>query len=395
MRVIGLAVIVTVGLILVPLAAGSIAAAAPGNQSAQHTPGGDAPPVLTLRRGLNLSHWFAQAPSAQGYSKEHLASHTTASDVALIRRLGFDHARLSVDPALLFTPANVEIVQRARLQELERAIRMIIDADLAVVIDMHPHPDFKNALARDDGYVERFADFWRDLAGRFAGLPVGRVVFEILNEPEFEDRYRWSGVQAKLLAAIRQAAPRHTAIVSGHRWASLEELVSLEPVRDANVIYNFHFYLPQIFTHQGAAWGRPFWRHLAAVPYPSSADNVAPIVDVLPDDVSRLLVTRYGHEQWGTARIRAEIQQVAAWAKKRNVRVMCNEFGVYRRVAPAPDRVRWIADVRTALEMHGIGWTMWDYAGGFGLVIKQSGQIVVDEPIVSALGLGSTQTGEH
>src|SRR5207237_10617056 len=97
-------------------------------------------------------------------------------------------------------------------------------------------------------------------------------------------------------------------------------------------------------------------------------------------------------EQWSGARIRAEIQQVAVWAKKRNVRVTCNEFGVYRRVAPAGDRVRWIADVRTALEMHGIGWTMWDYAGDFGLVTKQSGQIVVDEPIVSALGLGSDAT---
>ena len=319
------------------LAIGLTAAAAFGNQSAQHTPGGDAPPVPTLRRGLNLSHWFAQARSAQGYNQQHLTAHTMASD-------------------------------------------------------MHPTPDFKKALARDDSYVERFADFWRDLAGRFAGLPVERVVFEILNEPEFEDRYRWSGVQAKLLAGIRQAAPRHTAIVSGHRWASIEELLSLEPVRDANVIYNFHFYLPQIFTHQGAAWGRPFWRHLAAVPYPSSSDNVAPVADALSDDVSRLLVTRYGYEQWSGARIRAEIQQVAVWAKKRNVRVTCNEFGVYRRVAPAGDRVRWIADVRTALEMHGIGWTMWDYAGDFGLVTKQSGQIVVDQPIVSALGLGSDAT---
>ena len=292
------------------LAIGLTAAAAFGNQSAQHTPGGDAPPVPTLRRGLNLSHWFAQARSAHGYNQEHLTTYTTASDVALIRRLGFDHVRLSVDPALLFTPANVEIVQRDRLQELERAIRMIIDADLAVVIDMHPTPDFKKALGRDDGQVERFADFWRDLAGRFARLPVNRVVFEILNEPEFEDRYRWSGVQAKLLAGIRQAAPRHTAIVSGHRWASIEELLSLEPVRDANVIYNFHFYLPQIFTHQGAAWGRPFWRHLAAVPYPSSADNVAPVADGLSDDVSRLLVTRYGYEQWSGARIRAEFTRL-------------------------------------------------------------------------------------
>jgi hypothetical protein len=39
--------------------------------------------------------------------------------------------------------------------------------------------------------------------------------------------------------------------------------------------------------------------------------------------------------------------------------------------------------------MHGIGWTMWDFAGDFGLVTKRSGQIVVDESIVSALGLGS------
>jgi len=369
------------------LAIGFIAAAASGNQSAQHPPGGDAPPVPTLRRGLNLSHWFAQARSAHGYNQEHLTTYTTASDVALIRRLGFDHVRLSVDPALLFTPANVELVQRDRLQELERVIRMIVDADLAVVIDMHPTPDFKKALGRDDGQVERFADFWRDLAGRFARLPVNRVVFEILNEPEFEDRYRWSGVQAKLLAGVRQAAPRHTAIVSGHRSANIEELLSLEPVRDANVIYNFHFYLPQIFTHQGAAWGRPFWRHLAAVPYPSSADNVAPVADGLSDDVSRLLVTRYGYEQWSGARIRAEIQQVAVWAKKRNVRVTCNEFGVYRRVAPAGDRVRWIADVRTALEMHGIGWTMWDYAGGFAVVNKINGHATPDAEIVRALGL--------
>src|SRR3989442_8378605 len=174
-------------------AMGFIAAAASGIAAAHHPPGGDAPPVPTLRRGLNLSHWFAQARSAHGYSQEHLTTYTTASDVALIRRLGFDHVRLSVDPALLFTPANVEIVQRDRLQELDRAIRMIIDADLAVVIDMHSTPDFKKALERDDRHVERFADFWRDFAGRFAALPVQRVVFEILNEPEFEDRYRWSG----------------------------------------------------------------------------------------------------------------------------------------------------------------------------------------------------------
>ena len=77
-----------------------------GNQNAQGAAEREAQPVLALRRGLNLSHWFAQAPRTQGYSQEHLSVHTTASDLTLIRRLGFDHARLSVDPALLFTPAG-------------------------------------------------------------------------------------------------------------------------------------------------------------------------------------------------------------------------------------------------------------------------------------------------
>ena len=368
------------------LAIGFIAAAPSGNSSAQPT-SSDRAEGPTLQRGLNLSHWFAQVRTTQGFSWEHLTAHTTAADIALIRRLGFDHVRLSVDPATISALENVDTVQQDRMHELERAVRMIIDAGMAAVIDIHPTSDFKMALERDNDRVARFADFWHDLASRFATLPVDRVVLEILNEPQFQDRYRWSGVRAKLLASIRQAAPRHTVIVSGHGWASVEELLSLEPLADAKVIYNFHFYLPHIFTHQGATWGRPLWRHLAAVPYPSSPDNVSPVAGGLADDVSKLLVTRYGYEQWSGARIRAEIEQIAAWAKKRNVRVMCNEFGVYRRVATDSDRMRWIADVRTTLEIHGIGWTMWDYAGDFGLVTKQAGQIVVDDTLVWALGL--------
>src|SRR4029453_11871187 len=180
------------------------ALAGPLTAEAQHAgkvAEGDGQQVPTLRRGLNLSHWFAQARSALGYSPEYLTAHTTASDAGLIPRLGFYHARVSVDPGLLFTPANVELVQPDRLQQLDRAVRMITDADLAVVIDMHPTSDFKQALARDDGQVDRFADFWRDFAGRVAGLPSERVAFEILKEAEFEDRYRWSGVQAKLSQA--------------------------------------------------------------------------------------------------------------------------------------------------------------------------------------------------
>ena len=50
-------------------------------------------------------------------------------------------------------------------------------------------------------------------------------------------------------------------------------------------------------------------------------------------------------------------------------------------------RAAWISDVRTTLEKYGIGWTMWDYSGGFAVVTKQNGVPVPDEITVKALGM--------
>jgi hypothetical protein len=44
--------------------------------------------------------------------------------------------------------------------------------------------------------------------------------------------------------------------------------------------------------------------------------------------------------------------------------------------------------MRTALEKYGIGWTLWDYAGSFGVATKQSGHPTADAEVVKALGLG-------
>jgi endoglucanase len=41
----------------------------------------------------------------------------------------------------------------------------------------------------------------------------------------------------------------------------------------------------------------------------------------------------------------AEFAPVAAWGNKWNVPLVCNEFGVYRKVVKAEDRARWLSDV--------------------------------------------------
>ena len=265
---------------------------------------------------------------------------------------------------------------------------MILDQGLAVVIDIQPDSDFKARLAKDDSFVQEFSDFWRAQARHYSTWDAERVFFEILNEPEFFDRYRWYGVQAKLATAIREGAPRHTMIAAGARWSNDDELVFLEPLRDPNVIYNFHFYEPHLFTHQGANWGAYSWHWVKGLHYPSSPEAAAKIAPGVPDAVDRLAVIRYGQDHWNVARIDAEITQVAEWARQRGVPVVCNEFGVYRDYADPHDRELWIHDVRTALEGHGMGWTMWDYSGSFGVVTKKNGQAAVpDEVTLRALGL--------
>jgi len=201
------------------------------------------------------------------------------------------------------------------------------------------------------------------------------------------DRYRWYGVQAKLATAIREGAPHHTMIAAGARWSDDDDLVFIDPLRDPNVIYNFHFYEPHIFTHQGATWSVYFWHWVKGLHYPSSPESAAKVAAGVPDAVDRLAVIRYGEDHWDAARIDAEITQVAEWVRQRGVPVVCNEFGVYREYADPQDREAWIHDVRTALERHGMGWTMWDYSGSFGVVTKKDGRNVPDEVTLRALGL--------
>jgi len=158
-------------------------------------------------------------------------------------------------------------------------------------------------------------------------------------------------------------------------------------LRDPNIIYNFHFYEPHLFTHQGATWGSPYWPHVRGLKYPSDRGNAEKVADAVPEAINKLFVTRYGLDHWDATRVDAEIGQVAAWAKRWSVPVVCNEFGVYRKFSDPADRAAWISDVRTSLEKHGMGWTMWDYSGGFGVVTKEGGKSVPDEITVKALGL--------
>ena len=102
---------------------------------------------------------------------------------------------------------------------------------------------------------------------------------------------------------------------------------------------------------------------------------------------ARGALEEYGKERWDAARVGREIAPAVEWARRRGVPLICNEFGAYRAFTPAEARLRWIEDVRRALERHGVGWTMWDYAGDFAVAPRKDGRPAPDPATLAALGL--------
>ncbi|MGD0741122.1 MAG: cellulase family glycosylhydrolase [Terracidiphilus sp.] len=343
-----------------------------------------------LRHGINASEWFAQSGD---YSAARTNRYTDAQDIALMARLGFDHVRLSIDAgALEQDPRAADGLNADFLARLDRAIDTMLGDGLAVEVDMHPGDAYKQQLRSGDDAVERFTALWRKLATHYANRDPERVFFEILNEPEVSDPYRWAGIQAHVAEAIRQVAPRHTLIATGANYSGMHDLLQLEPLADGNVIYTFHFYEPHEFTHQGANWGVAWWSETQSIPYPvpnfASSSDLQAFLHEVPDAADRSELEDYFLDGWDARHIRLVIDEAADWARNHHVPLLCNEFGAYRPYADPVSRANWIRDTRTALEADGIGWAMWDYRGGFGVVIKQDSQPAqVDETTVRALGL--------
>ncbi|MCP6756182.1 cellulase family glycosylhydrolase, partial [Klebsiella pneumoniae] len=88
--------------------------------------------------GINASEWLAQS---RDYSPQRLRSYTTLDDIARMHAMGFDHVRLSIDPAIF--QCDVPWSECERVQVLDEVVAKALSQDLAVIIDVHPNGEYK------------------------------------------------------------------------------------------------------------------------------------------------------------------------------------------------------------------------------------------------------------
>lgn len=338
--------------------------------------------VEHLQHGVSLSGWFAESSN---YSNQQLRNYTTPTDIEHIHSLGFDHVRIPVDPAIFQCEREWDSCER--IQMLDQVIQKALSVDLAVILDFHADAQYTHQLATNEQAVEKYLRLWGQIADHYAAMDHERIFLEVMNEFSVSDSYRWSGILQEAVKMIRRHSPESTILVAGAGFSDIWDLVLLPNIPDSNLIYNFHYYEPHIFTHQGANWGLDWWKDIHNLPFPATLLNVADTLDKEENQTARWKLLEYGEDHWNADRIASDIDFVAKWAHDRNVPLICDEFGVYRNFSAPEDRERWLTATRTAFEKNHIGWTMWDYQGGFGVVYKEGGTLRDDDVVLRALGL--------
>ena len=190
-----------------------------------------------LQRGINLSAWFA---ITNDLSQQHAETYITPADLRLIHDSGLSFVRIGIDPTPLLQNGLRSTETANLLSRIDLGVNEALQAGLAVEICVFPNDDYKRQLDTQKG-VDNFLMLWRFLAQHFAARDADHLILELMNEPEVNDSYRWMGIQASVVDAIRKIDSTHTIVATAARYSSLDDLLRLQPVRDNNVIYNFHF----------------------------------------------------------------------------------------------------------------------------------------------------------
>lgn len=337
--------------------------------------------------GVNMPYWMSLKDIA------HLPRMTTWTDtkeMRTMREMGIRHVRLPFIADAVTKSYDPLVWDEAELRYLRQILREYRENDILVKLDFHPDDKFKHNLRDNPEAVMKFRNFWRGLAERIKDQDPEYLALEILNEPNLNKADQWWDIQRVLIRDLRQIMPRHTLVASADRWSGVDELIAMRPYEDRNVIYALHFYEPFIFTHQGAFWVDDHLGGWMFVRYPSDDYNLNELRQQARTSERRKVFERFESERWGPANINRRVQQVAQWARRHQVRVVANEFGTLRDRTPSASRAAWLRDTRRAFEDNGIGWSVWEWRGGMGMVTHrittQEGYNSADWGAIQALG---------
>jgi endoglucanase len=326
-----------------------------GCQRATAEPASDVPAsrLQTLSRGINLDNVVNNVRMANYGGDE----------IRKLKAMGFTYVRIPIDPSFIVEGMPVE-QPRPQWQQpvapenqfagtadpervnfgwkrLDEHVDKFIRGGLGVTLVVQPMKAFSRLPAEQTEPVILKAD--QLLAQHYANrYSPEQLFFEVLNEPHY-DNATWDEFAPRLVAAIRQYAPRHTIIVPPAWWDLPENFKDLTPINDPDIVYTMHVYKPNALTQQGAGGGHhPEFRFPKP---PGSTDK----------------------NEWSEEQLDAYLRQGVDWAAEHHVPLIMNEFGT-TNVADRDSRRAWVKFMIDEADKYHYGWAWWAFDGRlFGL----------------------------
>ena len=252
---------------------------------------------------------------------------------------GIDHIRLPVDWQVFqredgtFIESGFAYVDNAILWAKKYKLNLILDLHKTLGYSFDAGEDKNNFFANEKLHAHFYA-LWEEFSKRYVKYE-DMLAFELLNEvTEKEYLPAWKRVSRACVRRIRALAPEMYVLLGSYCWNSARTLPELDPPYDDHVIYNFHFYEPHTFTHQGAYWMDESFDKARRVSYAESGVSEAWIEDFLAPAFEK--------------------------AAQEGCELYCGEYGVID-VVPPEEALGWFRDLHAVFERHGVARSLWSY----------------------------------
>lgn len=312
-------------------------------------------------RGFNLTDFMSTDPAKR-------KKFTTEEHLKWMADWGFDFVRLPMayphyldfDRTKNITPDDVYRIDEKAVESIEQVVAYAHKLELHVSLNLHRAPGYcinssfaePYSLWQDEAAQQAFNHHWSFWAKRYKNTSSKKISFDLVNEPSVRDLtdqhskatavpgdvYR--KVAKGAAEAIRAENPGHLIIADGNR-------VGNEPIpeiKDLAIGQSCRGYTPGQISHYKAPW---------AVKEPNKMPEPKWPGQVGDQYLSRETVETY-YKPW------IELM-------KSGVGVHCGECGAWNKT-PHAVFLAWFEDVLDVLTDAGIGYSLWEFIGDFGIL---------------------------
>ena len=351
-----------------------------------------------FKNGINIGGWLSQYDCilSQPFSADDLEHHFQTfiqeKDLKQIAFWKYDHVRLPVNGYLLYNPdtdtLNPDITAR-----IHTCIQWCKKYHLNVILDLHdlwgnvygameqPMP-----LLTDSTLQHRFLRIWNLLTAEFKNIKQPVLLFELLNEVSdasgayamddvtgksfdltHKEDFLWNTLAQKAVQEIRSIDPQRWILIGSNGQNSIVYLKELQVFDDPYVFYNFHYYEPQVFTHQRAHFSAEMKEFDRSISYPDDISSFTEYLKSHPAYYTKhaLVAKERRNDQ---ALMKKLLQYAIDFMETSNKEVYCGEYGVID-TASAEDADNWIHDLTSIMDQYHIGHARWNYKClDFGLI---------------------------